>query len=264
MSNFTESSKFPTERIQCQCGSTFDWQPDPLIETQDRLDRWRPEKCDPCQKIADDEAEANRLAHERDQQMAATKAKITAMIPPRFQATDIGHPTFNRKAWDKIRDWRPTSEKPWLGLLGATGGGKSRIGYLLAESIAMEIAAKSRRASFIFTTSQAIKDTVMAQFTKDTGPRDLWDRSSQDKARWRLESMRKCDLLLIDDLGKARPTPAVAEELFAIVNHRHDHNLPLIWSANSSPEAIASHLPEDMAAPFAGRLIELSKIYSFQ
>ena len=264
MNFYKETKTFPNEKIQCQCGTVFEWEPPTMLETKDELNQWRPERCDPCQKIAAAEEEANRLAREEAKRLEDVKAKITAMIPPRFLATDIDHESFNRKAWDKIRNWRPTAEKPWLGLIGDTGESKTRFSYLIAETIAMEIAARYRGASFIFTTSQGIKDSIMQQFSKDTGPRDIWDRSSQDKARWRLESMRTCDLLMIDDLGKARATPAVAEELFSIINHRHDHNRPMIWTANSTPEELASHMPPDMGAPFAGRLVELSKLYSFK
>jgi len=48
--------------------------------------------------------------------------------------------------------------------------------------------------------------------------------------------------------------------MFALINHRHCHALQTIWTANSTPEQIASNLAEDMAGPFAGRLNDSSRI----
>ena len=38
----------------------------------------------------------------------------------------------------------------------------------------------------------------------------------------------------------------------------------MIWTANSTPEEIASCMSEDMAAPFAGRLNDSSRIVRFK
>ena len=68
----------------------------------------------------------------------------------------------------------------------------------------------------------------------------------------------------VDDLGKGRMTPAVASEFFDVIDHRHKENMPVIWTANSTPEVIAANMTLDMAAPFAGRLNDCSRIIRFQ
>ena len=134
---------------------------------------------------------------------------------------------------------------------------------MVAETIIKEMAATST-PSFMFETSNEIKEAVMAKFSKSGAARDLWDDPPANSARAYIKKLHDCDLLLIDDLGKARMTPAVAEEMFGLINSRHDYNRPLIWSANSTPEQIAASLPEDMAGPFAGRLHECSTIYQLK
>ena len=94
--------------------------------------------------------------------------------------------------------------------------------------------------------------------------RELNDMSPRDAARQKLDSIRRCDVLLLDDLGKAKNTPAVAAELFAIIDHRHAQNLPTLWTANSPPVSIVTGMSEDVAGPLAGRLIECSKIVVVQ
>ncbi|MCF7675522.1 MAG: hypothetical protein K9M97_09265, partial [Akkermansiaceae bacterium] len=61
--------------------------------------------------------------------------RVVADMSPIFQATNILHPGFNVRAWQAICAWKVTPEKPWIGLLGGTGGRKSRIAYLKALDI---------------------------------------------------------------------------------------------------------------------------------
>ena len=259
------------EKITCRdCGITFEWE-DTLADLGSDSHLFRPESCPECEDAA---SAAARAAHEaavaeenarlERKRLEGVLAKIRANVPPRFQATDINHPSFRLKAWQTIKNWRPSAETPWLGLIGSTGACKSRMGYLLAEIIGMEIAASQKSMRAICISSPELKDTVMAQFSKSSGHRDQWDYNPADEARANIAATRECDLLFIDDLGKARPSPAYAEELFAIVNYRYDRNLPMLWTANSPPEEITAGLPPDMAAPLAGRLIECSKLYSFK
>ncbi|MFN4805705.1 MAG: DnaA ATPase domain-containing protein, partial [Akkermansiaceae bacterium] len=75
-----------------------------------------------------------------------------------------------------------------------------------------------------------------------------------------LNRIRHANVLLIDDLGKQRNTPAVSSELFTLLNYRHEENLTTVWTANINPEEIVSGMTSDFAAPLAGRLRECSHI----
>ncbi len=255
-----------TENITCPCGTTFQWQNENTDEFWTRISR--PEHCATCQEIHNREAEA--LREKEQQAMAAAyreqlAARIDEATPPRYRATDTGHPDFNRKLWQQIKAWLPTDEMPFLGLVGPSGACKTRCAFLKQKSMVLAAAADSgKAASWEWVTAGEFGETVLNQFRKNNSPRDLHDRDPQATASSNLRNLRRCDILLFDDLGKGRATPAVTEELFHLIDHRHANNLPTIWTANSRPEAIVTGMPEDVAGPLAGRLIECSKIVVVQ
>ncbi|MCX6880709.1 MAG: ATP-binding protein [Verrucomicrobia bacterium] len=217
------------------------------------VEEYQKDYCQTCEETIRDE--------EREKNLAAINKKITEETPPRFLATDTGHPAFNRMAWARIQAWKPTAENPWLGLVGATGTCKTRMAYLLAGRILVDMAAESamrrcRPPSFEFVSAYDIGAAVLDQF------RD--DRQAAALSREFLSSVRKCRVLLLDDLGKCRFTPAVASEFFALIDHRHENNMVTLWTSNSSPEEVAATLPEDMAGPLAGRLNDCSTIFKLK
>lgn len=259
------------ETVVCECGVTFaNALPDPVMGFDFAAMFFR-KLCDSCQGKAEAEAEAEaKEAGDRfaESWVAEFRALVAENVFPVFRATRIDHPKFNRPAWECIRRWRPSDVKPWLGLRGGTGGSKSRIAYLWAsealERMARAVAPRSeyerdrrpRRVTYRFTTAYKIAETVMAQY----GDGD----SAKWKAREWLDRLRNVDLLLVDDLGKGKLSPAVSSEMYALIDHRHVNQLLTIWTSNSRPEEIASCMSDDMGGPFAGRLNESSKIFTFK
>jgi len=234
-----------TETITCTCGTSFPWD---NPETDKMLrDFLRPHECPACEvKTAEKwkaDTEARQLALEALWRKER-RARIQAAIPSRFRQTDRSRPDFNLAMWESVKEWKPTEEVPFLGFIGESGACKSRIAYLLFERLAgvPSFAAKSMTDLSIL---------IARQF-----------HSFEDKteARDELDNLRLCELLLLDDLGKAKNTPSVAVELFSIIDHRHAHNLPTIWTANGGPDEIVRGMNEDIAGPLAGRLIECSII----
>ncbi len=207
------------------------------------------------------DCEAKHKAERLEQSRKNNRDKVRAEVPALFRSTDISHAKFNRKAWDKIKDHKLTEEKPWLGLVGMTGRCKSRLAYLYAQDEITRLAdawsdGTERIPSFKFATSYQIGEAVLKQYGED--------KQAKRAAREFLDGIRDTSVLLIDDIGKGRLTPAVASELFALVDHRHAHLSRTIWTSNSAAEVIAEGLTEDMAGPFAGRLIESSTIFTFK
>ena len=257
-----------TEDITCECGTVFQW-------TNDG-DEWmrhfnhRPSHCAVCDERIENKREAKREIErqlEREKKLAGhlegLKNTIEKRIPPLFLATDTAHPKFNLPGWNAVKDWKPSAEKPWIGLIGETGTSKSRIAYLLAANelewitrINCKNNEYPKRATFSFVSSYEITDLAMRLHTGTF--------SQKEEAGGDLADLRKVDLLLIDDLGKGRMSPAINGELFALIDHRYKHQLRTIWTSNSTPEAIAANMSEDMAAPFAGRLNDCSRIIRFQ
>ena len=250
----------------CQCGTPFEREIEP-----DRIDGvltliMPQTHCPNCQaslrveyerrEAARRELLAQQKADELQQAQRRTLDAVTKATPPRFQTTDVSHPKFNARAWQRLKGWSPTNEHPWLGLGGETGTCKTRVSYLLASDYLQSITTSDRRPTFAFMAAYDLGPAVMRLFSNDY--------SDKARARAVLDLLRTADFLLLDDLGKLRLTPAIAEEVFSLLNHRHEYLLTTIWTANSQPEEIAAGLPPDMAAPFAGRLLECSKIVRLQ
>ncbi|SHF79988.1 DNA replication protein DnaC [Caldanaerobius fijiensis DSM 17918] len=57
-----------------------------------------------------------------------------------------------------------------------------------------------------------------------------------------LEELKRVDLLIIDDLGKERPTEWVAEKTYEIINSRYENLKPIIVTTNMTTAEIANHL----------------------
>lgn len=250
-----------TETIECECGTIFEWKNDSDLGCNDLF---RPTYCDPCaerieaenQRQLEEERERTskrRLAEAR----ASTANEIDKMTPPRYLATRTDHDDFNQCLWEKVEKWRPTSEVPFLGITGSSGKCKTRVGYMILRQLVIEgirvVKDMPHVPRFTAVNSSRLSSLVSRQFFGD-------DSEGKEKARWELDQCRYCRFLLIDDIGKARNTPSVAAELFALINHRHEQNLPTIWTSNSSPEQFVCGMSEDMAGPLAGRLIECSII----
>lgn len=252
-----------TENITCECGSVFQWTP--TKEEADFAHIFRPGKCPSCydrieaERDAEEAIMAAERAKAREESIVRRKAELVAKVadatPALFRQTAINHPKFNAAAWVKIKDHKLTADFPFLGLVGMTGRCKSRMAFLYAATLLERIAGEAD-TSFAFVASYEIGDAVARQFGSDF--------QEKDKARRFLDRLRTVDVLLVDDLGKGRLTPAVASEIFALIDHRHAHLGRTIWTSNSSPEAIAAGMPEDMAGPFAGRILNSSVIFTLK
>jgi DNA replication protein DnaC len=182
---------------------------------------------------------------------------LRTITPPRYQATDTMHPDFNRRLWERVQTWKPTSERPWLGMTGPTGESKTRCAFLTFRKINLEMIRRPEypedgawRPSVAVVSAYQFSEAVLGQF------QDEQKASSVELLR----KLRRVQLLMIDDLGKQRNTPAISGELFAMLDHRHAENLCTIWTSNSTPEGIVSGMSEDMAGPLAGRIRECSTI----
>lgn len=230
------------------CTNQFEWPTLPGCEILENL------ICDPCEKIRDqikiaaDEADKSSRI---EQLRASSMIAIDAATPSRYRHTDISHPTFNRDLWEQVKEWKPTRLKPWIGIVGRESGScKTRIALLLLRKI---IAESNGYFGFEIITSHDFKKLALAQYVRskdeEESPRDILDR------------LATCDNLLLDDIGKAKHTPAVAEELFTIIDHRYANILPINWTSNCHPCEFAADIADkELAGPMVGRIMECSLI----
>ena len=254
-----------TENITCQCGNIFDWTHDNTEKFW--TDALRPKHCPSCESIIIEQSEREAKRIRLEETTAAIQSGIDEVTPPRYRQTDIRHPDFNRPLWRQVSAWEPTDTTPFLGLVGASGACKTRVAYLRFRELVLELAKPYIEKNSWIRPSVALTSgefaRLVAQQFSNTGLRDLWDNPTPP-ARRQLDAIRDCPILFLDDLGKAKNTPSVSAELFAVIDHRHAQNLPTIWTANSQPNGIVSGMTEDMAGPLAGRLIECSNIITIQ
>ena len=266
-------SESKIEKITCPCGTVFEWEHTTSDEgfSASFIESYRPTLCNICQDARDEARDIERArlqAVEDEEKLTAaieqTSANLDNRTPARFRTTAIAHSGFNLELWNRVKLWRPTADVPWLGLIGESGTCKTRIAYLLLREIVLgSIMPSDRRyLAFEIATAYELSEAVRNQYSKRMPDvRSCWDdRTCGEVSRDRLDRMATTGILLLDDFGKAKHTPAVAAELFAIVDHRHEENLPMIWTANSQPDALVGDMTADMAGPLCGRLIECSAI----
>ena len=255
-----------TETITCSCGTKFSWEYEPSDEEW-LLKFLRPRLCQDCKDRRAAEGRENaRIKHEQSltNAIAQMRFRVANETPLLFRQTDISHKRFNAAGWARVKEWKPSADKPWLGIIGETGTCKSRIACLLADA-EMDRQFTLRNMDsyqehwdiprYRFASCNEISDFASLL---QVGSFEL-----KEKARCYLHDIRRADLLVIDDLGKGRMNTAIAAEMFALIDHRYVNALPTIWTANSTPEQFASNLAEDMAGPFAGRINDSSRILKF-
>ena len=109
------------------------------------------------------------------------------------------------------RDFAENPEK-WLYLHGPTGVGKTHI----AVAIANERAKKG--ASVTFWSVPDLLDNL--RFT--------YSNSNEDTFYGLFDSVRNCELLILDDFGAQQMTDWALEKLYQLISHRHDRILPTV------------------------------------
>ena len=58
----------------------------------------------------------------------------------------------------------------------------------------------------------------------------------------RVQAVKEAPFLVLDDLGAEKMTEWVGEQLFCIVNHRYNEQLPTVVTSNYSPTQIIRHM----------------------
>lgn len=258
---------------ECACGTSFQTDSHPDCQWLEK------DECPTCEAARDSKIEERqrRDQEERDREKAerleadvrGIVSRIDGDTPARFLNTDTSDKRFNSALWEQVTKWMPTSEKPWLGLVGEAGASKTRCAYLRLRQLGEEWTRKhGRTPKFAIVTGPDFKRFSLDRFSKEEIPNRSrhWDAPStvpaSQFASASLREIKNADILLFDELGeKIKPTPAVIEELFALIDHRHAENLVTVWTCNSSPEEFCGGWPPEFAGPIAGRIVESSTIF---
>jgi hypothetical protein len=251
---------------RCECGTTF--------ETDDWSNQ---ELCPACEAAhAAKLQEAYRLTKAKEDAEAirtscdAIVAAIHQQTPTRILATDHGDPRWNRELWEAVERWQPSVEAPWLGLVGEPGTCKTRALFAKLRQLAQAriekagvTAGRMHSPTWAVVSGYAFKQHVMDQFS-GVMLEGAWNAkpvAASDLAKDALRRFQTADILLFDEIGeKIKPSPAVMEALFALIDYRHSRNLVTLWSCNSRPESFCASWPTEFAGPIAGRIVEASTI----
>ena len=123
---------------------------------------------------------------------------------------------------------------------GDVGTGKTH----LAAAIAAKI-IRNNSATVEFVSYVEVLTNIKAAFSNHS-----------EEAYMLEERMRKTDLLVIDDLGKEKPSPFTNELFYRVVNGRYKDRLPMIITSNYGVESLSERLDY----PVFSRLVAMCKV----
>lgn len=134
----------------------------------------------------------------------------------------------NRKAYTRAKEYAKglvIGKRDSLFITGNVGTGKTH----LAASVANYLIENDIRVKFgtLINLLGEIKDSY---------------KSDSETEGFIMDTYSKVPLLIIDDLGKEKPSEWVLEKLFTIINNRYERNLPIVITTNYNREQLAERL----------------------
>ena len=136
----------------------------------------------------------------------------------------------NKKVYQSLKNYNEKLvnevERKGLILVGNNGVGKTH----LACSIANEL---------IKNGIPIIYGTLINLLAELKNTYDVYNNISEMKI---IKLYEKVDLLIIDDLGKEKPSEWGLEKLFTIINSRYENNLPVIITTNYDQKSLIDRL----------------------
>lgn len=167
-----------------------------------------------------------------------------ANCPPRHRQVALGEVRpvkIDWAAFDRVRAWRPDQAKG-LALVGEPGTGKTSAFWALARELELAGVAP-------ICIGSVELGRVLAEAARDIR-----------EVAW----LYRCRVLMIDDLGKERPTPAASSLLWEVLDRRNSHGLPIIITTNFAGEQIEARFGEEhLGGAIRRRLNELCSKVTF-
>jgi DNA replication protein DnaC len=191
------------------------------------------------------EEERKRQEQEKTRQLILEARFRESSLPERWRTRTFDRyqvTPANEEAY-KTAKWYADTFDPKAGngllLTGTVGTGKTH----LAAAIAMELI--SREHTVVFGTVTSLLAQVRNTFDSD--------RETEMEVMRRLT---KCDLLIIDDLGKEKVTDWVEQTVYELINTRYERNKSLVVTTNLSLTDIRSKYA-NVGDAIVDRIIEM-------
>lgn len=166
--------------------------------------------------------------------------------PLRFREVIDGMTAFpaivDRDAFKRVTSWRPGDGKG-LALVGEEGSGKSLSFWSLARELERETVSS-------VTLSGVELGRVLARAARDI-----------ESVEW----LCNCRVLMVDDLGKEKATPAVGALLWEVLDARYQRKAPMVITTRFSGEAMRDRFSEPhLGDDIRRRLNELCRAVKFE
>ncbi len=210
--------KFQSETRTCTaCGKAYTHEPLVLGEGGSDL-LANVTTCPDC--LADEEGREQRAERERK-----AKAAWEAAVPAEYRKTDTAHPDYRKHLavhkmsmlWLRGEDIGQGERRLFLGLIGESGRCKTRIVSQVAKRVIWE------GGSVLWVNSSRFQWACQNQFGENSREAGAW-----------LGRFREADFLVFDDIGSLKSTEAVSDNLYALLEHRTAHCLPMLWTSNET------------------------------
>ena len=245
-----------TEKVQCEfCGRNLKQEELIIIigDTQTKINM-KVERCNCIQakefwKVQDYKRKKEiELQEKREKDKRIEKLYEKSKLPIRlkwysFQNFKITKE--NEKAYCKAKEYAQSiknGSKKSLIITGNIGTGKTH----LASSIANFLIESE--ISVLFGTLINLLNEVKNTYTMENKTESFI-----------IEKYSKVPLLIIDDLGKERPSEWTLEKLFTIINNRYENNLPVVITTNYNREKLRERLANNTNYEIADSII--SRLY---
>jgi hypothetical protein len=195
-------------------------------------------ECEPCNAVRR-EAHARVMATDAED---IRRAHWLAVCPPAMRETDF---TLLSPAAVAVTRWTPSKPGEGIGVVGPTRAGKTRAAFAILAY------AHERHIRVEAETGAGLGKLFYSQFD---------DRGDSRAAKDRIRRLTRCGMLLIDDIGKIPTTARNASELWSLIDHRMNHQLSTLWTADNCGEALAAALGGDTGRATVARLREMGKV----
>lgn len=166
---------------------------------------------------------------------------IHPKTPKRFRDTDV---TRLHKAMQEAVLWNPLVGKTGLLMHGISGIGKTRAAWKLTNRFWADGLKQGYNLPITFLAMRDFESKVIEAFE---------DRKHASALR----EICNAYFLVLDDLGKEKLTSRMAIDLFSVIDHRTENDLPTVITTNFSGKAFLERfLPQDRETGIAiGRRI---------